>query len=136
MAHLDKSVMSLRIMSDTLVPEEITRLLGCEPTYSHAEGQITGRSSTGKAIIKKGGMWSLEAKDRAPEAFDQQVEEILGKLPDDPGLWAHLAAHYQVDLFCGFFMRESNEGLTISARTLMALGQRGIELGVDIYGSI
>jgi hypothetical protein len=39
-----------------------------------------------------------------------------------------------VALFCGWFMRESNEGVEISAHTLGLLGERGIVLSLDIYG--
>jgi len=41
---------------------------------------------------------------------------------------------FEVDIFCGLFMGSSNEGLSLSPRTLSALGQCGIELGLDIYG--
>jgi hypothetical protein len=30
-------------------------------------------------------------------------------------------------------MTENNEGLSISSKTLLDLGKRGIELGIDIY---
>ena len=40
---------------------------------------------------------------------------------------------YDVDLFCGLFMREGNEGLAISSKYLAELGARGIEIGLDIY---
>jgi hypothetical protein len=32
-------------------------------------------------------------------------------------------------------MNESNEGVEISARSLAALGERGITIGLDIYGA-
>jgi hypothetical protein len=78
-------------------------------------------------------MWSLEALNSEPGDVDQQVSEILGKLTDDLGVWRKMSEKYRVDLFCGWFMTENNEGLSISSKTLLDLGKRGIELGIDIY---
>jgi hypothetical protein len=46
-----------------------------------------------------------------------------------------LESKYRIDLFCGLFMEGTNEGLQISPETLHALGERGISLGLDMYGS-
>ncbi|MDX2111920.1 MAG: hypothetical protein SFY80_16955 [Verrucomicrobiota bacterium] len=49
-------------------------------------------------------------------------------------VWEHLAKYYSLDLFCGLFLDRNNRGLTLSPKTLKAIGERGIELGFDIYG--
>ena len=49
-------------------------------------------------------------------------------------MWRALVARYDVDLFCGWFLENSNEGVSLSPSSLLALGERGIELDVDIYG--
>jgi hypothetical protein len=59
---------------------------------------------------------------------------LLSKLTDDFNVWASIAERYKLDLFCGLFMQGSNEGLSISPKSLAALGLRQIELGLDIYG--
>jgi hypothetical protein len=51
----------------------------------------------------------------------------------DIGVWQGIAKRYHIDLFCGLFMADTNEGLTISSQSLAALGARGIEMGLDIY---
>ncbi len=84
----------------------------------------------------KTGSWRLKATDCEPENLDKQVAELLGKLTQDLSIWAFLSTQFAIDLFCGLFMEESNEGVEVSAETLMALGQRGIMLGLDIYGPI
>ena len=50
--------------------------------------------------------------------------------------WASLAGRFRMDLFCGLFMAKSSEGLTVSAEALLALGARGIELGLCLYDRI
>ena len=133
MAHLHRSVATLRIMGDDVLPERVTRLLGYEPTHSLTKGQIIRGRITGHERVARIGMWSLEATDCEPEDLDKQVAELLDKLTQDLRVWASLSEQFRIDLFCGFFMEESNEGVSISAKTMLALGQRGIEIGLDIY---
>ena len=84
--------------------------------------------------IVKSGLWRLNASRREPENLDGQVQEILARLTDNLTVWTDISRRFEIDLFCGLFMKETNEGLTISADVLAALGQRGIEIGLDIYG--
>ncbi len=133
MAQLERSVVCLRIMGDALVPDEITKLLGSHPTYS----QINGETLVGKTGISRKatfGMWQMSIEDSEPENLDGQIEGILAKLTDDLDVWLRIGERYELDLFCGLFMGVNNEGLSISPRTLVAIGQRGIELDLDIYG--
>lgn len=79
MAHVQRSVVTLRIGGDDLVPEEITKLLGAQPTATQTKGdKIVGRK-TGRVRIAKMGMWRLHAKDREPEGMDAQTQEILSQ---------------------------------------------------------
>ena len=133
MAHVQKSVVTLRIGSDDLVPDEITRLLGATPTQSEIKGQkIVGRK-TGSVRIAKMGVWRLRASDREPEDMDGQIREILSQTTSDLTVWRSISEKHQIDLFCGLFLGGSNEGMTLSVESLAALGERGIEMGLDIY---
>ncbi len=58
---------------------------------------------------------------------------MLEGLTQDFDVWHSLAGRYKIDVFCGWFMKESNEGVDITSETLVALGQRGIALALDIY---
>jgi uncharacterized protein YjbJ (UPF0337 family) len=134
MAHLDHSAATLRIRGDDLYPPEISALLGHAASQEQFKGEVFVGKVTGRSRTAKTGMWRLEATDAAPENLDGQIAELLGKLTGNLSVWAQIAARYKIDLFCGLFMNVSNEGLSISAESLKALGERGIELGLDIYG--
>ena len=134
MAHLHRSVASLRICGDKLNPDEISRLLGGVPTLSFRKGEV--KKSKFKDIVRKSGAWMLDATDRKPENLDAQVDEILGQLTQDLTVWALLSNDYRIDLFCGFFMEKTDEGVEISVKTLKALGERRIKLGFCIYAPL
>jgi len=136
MPQLSESMMSLRISGEALIPDDITRLLGAPPTHSLKKGDVKYRSKDGRETIAKAGTWQLTAAIRTPEDTDGQVAEILGKLTDDMSVWTSLSQQFQVDLYCGWFMTDTNEGVSISPQTLAALGARGIEFGVDIYAPL
>ena len=134
MGPVQRSVATLRIIGDDLDPAEITRLLGCAPDAAQTRGeQISSRNSASVRIARVGA-WQLSATDREPEDLDSQINELLSKLTDDLRVWTSIAEKYRVDLFCGLFMHEGNEGLSITPESLAALGLRKIELGLDIYG--
>jgi hypothetical protein len=133
MAHLYRSAATLRIVGENLDPDEITALLGCAPTRGERKGDVLTSKTTGRSRTVKVGAWCLDASDREPEDLDGQISELLGKLTPSTDVWQSIADRYRVDLFCGFFMHATNEGVEISPASLAALGQRGIVLGLNIY---
>ncbi|ALN64524.1 hypothetical protein GLA29479_3673 [Lysobacter antibioticus] len=132
MGALDHSFATLRLFGDDLVPEQISALLGAEATAAERKGETLVGRVTGGVRIAKTGSWRLRATEREPEDLEAQVFEILDQLSADPSVWRSLA-RYEPDLFCGIFMRSSNDGLCLSPKALLALCQRGIELSLDIY---
>lgn len=132
MGVIGHSVVTLRFFGDELVPDEITALLGADPTVSYRKGEELVGSKTGILRTAKTGSWRLSAARREPEDVDAQILEVLGQLTQDLGVWESLS-HFEPDLFCGLFMGSSNDGLPLSAKALLSLGQRGIALGLDIY---
>jgi hypothetical protein len=130
MAQLSRSLVSLRVTGGDLDPDEVSSLLGAVPTMSYRKGEPL---KAGSLHFRRTGMWNLKAAKRAPEDMDGQVEEILRQLTSNLEVWRALGERFEIDLFCGWFMEETNEGLSISPKTMSALAARGIELGVDIY---
>lgn len=134
MGALDHSAATLRLFGDDLVPDEVSALLGVVPTEAHAKGEAITSRSTGNARTSNTGSWLLRASRREPEDLEGQVFEILDALPGDPGVWGQLR-RFDPHFFCGLFLASGNDGLRLSARALLALGQRGIGIELDIYGS-
>jgi hypothetical protein len=133
--QLHRSVATLRISGDALVPDKISKLLGAMPTLSRVKGE-TWRGKTESEHVAKTGQWHLAAADRQPEDVDGQVAEILGQLTSDLDVWRDLARTFRIDLFCGWFMKGGDEGLSIAPKMMAALAERGIELDICLYGPL
>jgi hypothetical protein len=133
MPNIARSSATLRIFGDHLNREEITKTLGCEPTEDIQNGyKIEGRTRESKVLPTR--TWQLQITDRAPAHIDDQIDELLNLTSADPAVWRELASKYDVDLFCGLFANGlSQQDLLISARSLLALGERGIDISFDIY---
>jgi hypothetical protein len=132
MPELARVTVGLRIFGDTLDPDEITRLLGVEPTGCARKGD-THRTASGREVIASSGSWRLHSN--APGNLSMQIGALLAKLPSDPSLWRELSQSYDCDVFCGLFMREGNEGTELKPQVLSMLGDRSLRLGFDIYTS-
>lgn len=126
--------MCLRIIGDDLVPNEISLLLGSKPTREMIKGKPFSWKRDGEPRLAKSGMWRLEANDQVPGDLDAQVIELLNKLTDNLDTWAVLSEKYKLYMFCGLFMDSGMEGIGLFTKSLLALGQRGIEIDFDMYG--
>ncbi|MEX8194824.1 DUF4279 domain-containing protein [Comamonas guangdongensis] len=134
MGLIARSAAALRLRGDDLIPDEISALLGVPPTNAAQKGQeVVGRN--GKVRIARTGSWYLEAGERRPEDLEAQVFELLSQLTPDLEVWDNLSRRYTLDLFCGIFMDSYNDGLALSSKALLALGQRSIKLDLDVYES-
>jgi hypothetical protein len=136
MACISRSVATLRIIGDDLVPNEITQLLGASPTHAQTKGDKIVGKKTGNVSIARTGMWRLRASHCEPEDLDGQIRFIFDQLTDDIAAWESIADRYRMDLFCGLFMECRNEGMELSPESLLALGSRGIKIGLDVYGPL
>jgi uncharacterized protein DUF4279 len=139
MGQIRKSVAALRVIGDDLVPNEITALLGTSPTRAVVKGE-TGKHIVGPKVggvrVSRSGMWTLEASDRQPEDINSQIQEICNRMTDDLSIWQRITKRFRVDLFCGLWLTGCDNGMTLSPQSLAALGERGIELGLCIYGDL
>ena len=104
-----------KVRGESVDKKEVARLLGCESDQD------------------KFRHWSLNAPDREEADLDAQVEWILSRVTSDLEIWKKVAADYRLDIFCALYLERWNRGTALTAKTMTALGARGIELGLDIY---
>ena len=133
MPDIAHTTVCLRIFGDPLDPDEITRLLGIEPTRFARKGDIRATAS-GRKVVARCGSWRLDAG--APGSLDAQIDALLAKLPVDEAVWRELSDRYECDVFCGLFMHDFNEGTELSPQVMLMLGVRHLRLGIDIYNTL
>jgi len=116
---VDRSTMTLRVMAkvrgESVNKTEVSSALGCEPDRENRKS------------------WCLHGPEKEDSNLDSQIEWLLGRVSSDLETWKMITANYRVDIFCGLFMQRTNRGTSLSAKTMMELGTRGIEIGFDIY---
>ena len=129
------AIITLRIFGDSLVPDEVTALLGVEPTHAHAKGDRHLGKNGREYAARRIGMWQLRA-DESGEALESRVLSLLARLPSSETTWATIKKSFGADLSIGYFMERTNEELLLTPRILGALANRGIELLLDIYDPV
>lgn len=134
MPVIAESAAALRLFGDSLIPEAVTARIGAMPTSAYCKDDMELRRDA-RDLVRKTGMWILEAPRKEPEDLNAQVAEILSLLTQDIAVWKALAQEFEINLYCGLFMSNSNEGLSLSVSMLAALASRGIALSMDGYGA-
>ncbi|MES2450098.1 MAG: DUF4279 domain-containing protein [Pseudomonadota bacterium] len=132
MAAIYETKMCLRFFGDDLDPDEITARLGRHPSVGMKKGG-TWITKSGTEKVARTGSWRLKAADRQPGDFDNQIAQILEGLSNDLAVWDDLTTRFNADVFCGVFMKKSNEGLSLSAKSMLDLGARRLSLDFDVY---
>lgn len=134
MGKLNETVASLRFFGDELDPDVLTRRLGSAPTKGAKKGGVW-HTKNGTEKIAKSGLWILNCVARSPGDLDAQVAELFANLSTDLSVWADLSDRYEADLFCGLFLEDTNEGISLQPSTLKAVGERGLILDLNIYSA-
>ena len=94
---------------------------------------MTVSNSTGEKSVKKTGGWRLAVEENPQGDLDAQIKELFAQLSSDLSIWRELASKFEIDVFCGVFMKTGNDGVDFSAATLRLLWERGARLDLDIY---
>jgi Domain of unknown function (DUF4279) len=134
MGVLHRAVASLHITGDGLDPSEVSELLGGAPSHAYRKGDDIRMSPDRPERLARRGLWKREAAPTEPEDLNVQVIEVLQGLTSDLARWARVSNRFRAVIFCGWFMKDGNEGAEIAPSTLRLLGERGIGLALDIYG--
>ncbi|MGK9232918.1 DUF4279 domain-containing protein [Inquilinus limosus] len=136
MAELSQTAATLRFFGDDLDPDELTRLLGSEPSVGVRKGEtFRYHQSARRDVQARTGSWRLRVERRSPGDLDGQIIELLSPLCQDLAVWRDLSARFEADIFCGLFLDKTNEGMDLRSETLVMVGSRGLTLAFDIYGN-
>jgi hypothetical protein len=131
MGNIHRTKVSLRIFGDDLIPETISGLLQCKATEAVKKNDLTGYSQ--KRDTARTGSWHFNIDENDPSTLEQKIEKLLIQMTENPAIWKRLTTDFKVDIFCGLFLEEFNEGFNLSPEVLKKLSDRNLEIGFDIY---
>jgi hypothetical protein len=131
---IQDATVSLRLFGDDLDPAEVTTLLGTQPTEARKKGEIIDQSRY--HLQARTGSWILRSRLDRSTLLAKQIEALLDLVTSDIEVWRKLTNRYSVDLFCGVFLDEDNRGFDLPSQLVVRLAERGLSIGVDIYGPV
>ncbi|MDH6268811.1 hypothetical protein M2360_004229 [Rhizobium sp. SG_E_25_P2] len=125
--------LSLRIMGDALIPDDITRLMGRSPDLAYTKGGVF-HTPNGREVHGRTGMWSVRGPREVEGEFYELVAAFLAGLPASTDVWRMVAKDLKIELFVGVFMGKPNTGFVLSPKVMALLAERNCEIGFDLYG--
>ena len=126
---------TLRITCEDLVPDDVSKLMGCKPDESQQKGKPVLREDGTVMRIARFGTWQLTLKPTHTDEWDcaEAMMQVLRRLPSAVGLWRRLAKKCRIDFFVGLSMPSKNKGFGLSPEVMKYLGDREIAVGFDVY---
>jgi hypothetical protein len=116
---------------DALDPDEISNLLGCQPTSSYRKGDVL--PDRRYRSVAQTGMWRLRGKKTGKLSLEKQIFELFSRLSDDLEVWRKLTSQYHSELFCGLYMESWNREIDFSPDLMAQISARGLTLSLDVY---
>ena len=131
MAAIARVRVSLRVFGDSLEPEEVSALLGRDPSRCHRKGDPLGGESAG--AVERTGAWILDSPLSEKTEIEEHIETLLGTLSSDPDEWEQLSSRFSASILCSAFMDQYNEGFELSPRAARLVAERGLVIAFDLY---
>jgi hypothetical protein len=123
-------IVSLRIFSDDLDPDDVTTILKIEPTSQCKRGDRISKFSAADKTHKNG-HWALE-RSGLPAEFGALLRGFLRLVPETQ-LQLLNDMHTSQDIFVGLFGIRDQSSLDIDPDILEKIGSRGWPLIFDMY---
>ena len=134
MATVDRTAATLRFSGDTLDPDEITKMLGTQPTKGFRKGDPWSDPKGRPLRPKRTGSWSLTAPDAEPGDLDAQIQALLSPLSQDLHAWRTLSERFNGEFYAGLFVKMKwLGGIGLSQKTMAQLSERGLDIELEIF---
>jgi hypothetical protein len=122
------------VFGDSLEPEEVSALLGRDPTRCHRKGDPRRSDGSGKTrAVEPTGAWILDSWLPEKAEIEEHAEALLAAVSNDSDEWASLTARFSASILCSAFLDQYNEGFELSPRLAQSLADRGLVIAFDVY---
>lgn len=128
---VDKTSVCLAIYGEDLNPDEISKILSCQPTKAHLRGASKHLNS--KYASYKKGAWLLNLKGSAPITADELIIDLLSRVPTNSVVWQELSKIHDIQVRIGIHMKGWNKGFNLTAHTVQRISELRASIVFDIY---
>ncbi len=118
--------------SNKLDKQEITKLLGCEPTKSWNPNEKHPIGNSNKTRITDWGKWYLSSQ-RDNTDLNAKLKGLLQSLTMDLEKWKILTSKYEAWIDIAGYMGNWNRGFTLTSEIMKMLSDRNLKIEFDIY---
>lgn len=127
---IDRLEIALRVASDDLDPDRITRMLGVNPTFAARKGEAV--DVHGVPIIQRTGTWRYALPPSPEWELGDAIATLLEQLPADPALWESLAGWADVAVVCELYVHDVARSGNVPPDTLARMAERRLALRLEI----
>ena len=124
------STASFRIAGDALRPDQVTAILGLEPTRSGVKGE---RHSSGHGSVSRTSFWLLKCPLSDSSPLSKHLEWLLDMFEPKFTSISSITEGATIMFLCGFSSGNGQGGFTLDARTLQRIARLGVALSIDLY---
>ena len=122
----------INFYSKSLDRNEITALLGKEPTKSWNPNEKHSVGNSNKTRTTDWGIWYLQSK-RDKIELNIKLKDLLESLTLDLDNWKVLTSKYEAWIDVAGYMENWNRGFTLNSEIMKMLSDRNLKIEFDIY---
>jgi hypothetical protein len=132
MNQVAKSYGFLRISGEALVPKEISKRLGCEPTRSFQKGDDLADSKKHPTRIATSGVWEVDMGEADWDEGDcndleGQIKSLFARMSSIASVWRTLQSEFDIELFIDIEVDLAEEFI-LSREMIEEFASRGVQL--------
>jgi hypothetical protein len=122
----------INFYSKKLDRDEITKLLGAEPTKSWNPNERHPIGNKNKTRITDWGKWYMNS-ERDSTDLNEKLNNLFSTLTMDLEKWKILTEKYETWVDVSGYMENWNRAFTLKTETMKMLTDRNLEIVFDIY---
>ena len=130
--NFEEFSVGVNFYSENLDREEITSLLGHNPTKAWNAGERHPMGNSGKTRIVNWEKWYLSS-ERDTTDLNIKLRDLFKKLTNDLENWRHLTSKYESWIDVAGYMNNWNRGFMVETDVLKLLSDRNLKIYFDIY---
>ena len=122
----------INFYSERLDKDEITKLIGIQPTKAWNQGERHQVGNSKKSRITDYGKWYFTSK-RDSTDLNVKLKALLDSLTSDLEIWNLLTTKYEAWIDIAGYMKNWNRGFSLKPEILKMISDRNIEIVFDLY---